>query len=80
VVNGDGKEYGVVPNQERVLFPKMPYRKGLQACGRTLYDPQPQSRSDGSGNSSRTGSTAFNLKLGKVRKGFAFSYEEGLCD
>ena len=73
VANGDGKEYGVVFSEDRAFCscPDAMYRKGI--CKHvvvlalfTIRNPQPE-------QTEKPTEQPVNLKLGKVRKGFAFS-------
>ena len=78
VVNGDGKEYGVVLSQEDTFCSckDAMYRKGIckHAVVLALYTIRnPKGETTVVDATIEPAAPSFNLKLGKVRKGFAFS-------
>ena len=78
VANGDGKEYGVVLSSEDMFCSckDAMYRKGIckHAVVLALYIIRsPKAESTVVDATAEPAAPSFNLKLGKVRKGFAFS-------
>ena len=78
VANGDGKEYGVGLSKEDAFCSckDAMYRKGIckHAVVLALYTIRnPKAESTAVETAVEPAAPPFNLKLGKVRKGFAFS-------
>jgi hypothetical protein len=78
VANGDGKEYGVVLSKEGAFCSckDAMYRKGIckHAVVLSLYTIRnPKGETTALETAAEPAAPPFNLKLGKVRRGFAFS-------